>query len=94
MLESANPFDRAFVDEMVSHHRGAVRMSRVVLKHTKDPALRSLAETIIAAQTGEVRAMNAFRTRRYGGPAPEKAEPKMGDNEDMDSGGGGHDGGH
>lgn len=28
MLESANPFDRAFVDEMVPHHKGAVRMSR------------------------------------------------------------------
>ena len=95
MLESANPFDRAFVDEMVPHHKGAVRMSQVVLKNTKDPALRNLAETIITAQDREVRAMNAFRTRKYGGPVPEKAdEPKMEegkkDSDAMESEGGGH----
>lgn len=91
MLESANPFDRAFVDDMVPHHKGAVRMSKVVLKSTKDPALRNLAETIIATQNREVQAMNAFRTRQYGGPVPEKTdEPTV--EEGKKSEGGGHDG--
>lgn len=72
-LESAEPFDRAFVDEMVPHHLGAIKMAKVVLKDTTDPALKNLAETIIRTQQNEVDGMNAFRERKYGGPAPTKS---------------------
>lgn len=70
-LRSADPFDRAFVDEMVPHHVGAIRMSDVVLKRTNDPALRSLAKGIVSTQQREVKAMNAFRTSEFGGPVPD-----------------------
>lgn len=73
-LEAAEPFDRAFVDEMVPHHLGAIKMAKVVLKETEDRALRNLAEAIARAQQDEVDAMNAFRTRKYGGPVPSKDE--------------------
>ncbi len=69
-LRSADPFDRAFVDEMVPHHKGAVRMSEALLKSTRDAALRRLAERIISAQEHETEAMNDFRTKRFGGPVP------------------------
>ena len=69
-LEAAAVFDRAFVDEMVPHHLGAIKMAKVVLKDTKDPALRNLAETIIRTQQSEVDRMNAFRKRKYGAPVP------------------------
>ncbi|MBA2343284.1 MAG: DUF305 domain-containing protein, partial [Thermoleophilaceae bacterium] len=36
-LEGAKPFDRAFIDEMVPHHQGAIRMARVVLDRGDDP---------------------------------------------------------
>ena len=73
MLEAADPFDRAFVDEMVPHHEGAIKMANVLLKSTKDDQLRKLAEGIISTQETEVQEMNAFRTREYGGPVPEGA---------------------
>lgn len=74
MLEAAEPFDRAFVDEMVPHHTGAIKMAKIVLKATKDPALKNLAQTIIRVQEDEVDAMNAFRKRKYGGPVPTDPE--------------------
>jgi len=80
-LASANPFDRAFVDEMVPHHRGAVMMARMQLDRGQNPELRRIAQAIVDAQEREIRAMNAFRRERFGGPVPE-SEP-----------GGGH-GGH
>jgi uncharacterized protein (DUF305 family) len=72
-LRRADPFDRAFVDEMVPHHRGAIAMARVVLDKTRDPALKNLANTIIRTQQREVDEMNEFRTREFGGPVPESA---------------------
>ncbi len=70
MLRAANPFDRAFVDEMVPHHRGAARMAGVVLKSTKDAPLRKVAEGIVSAQEREISEMNDFRTKKFGGPVP------------------------
>ena len=86
MLRSAKPFDRAFVDEMVPHHRGAVAMSKAVLKHTKDSELRTLAQAIISAQQREISQMNDFRTRKFGAPVPDDAGHKM-DSEGEASGG-------
>jgi uncharacterized protein (DUF305 family) len=74
MLQEADPFDRAFVDDMVPHHRGAIAMSNVVLDHTKDRALRDLAEKIVEAQRREIKEMNEFRREKFGGPVPAHAE--------------------
>ncbi len=73
MLRSADPFDRAFVDEMVPHHTGAVKMAEVVLESTKDAELRKLAEGIVSTQEREINEMNSFRTETFGGPVPEGA---------------------
>jgi len=71
-LRTASPFDQAFVDEMEPHHTGAVQMAEVVLESTDDAELRGLAEGIIATQKREIEGMNAFRTKEYGAPVPEK----------------------
>jgi len=71
MLETADPFDRAFIDAMVPHHKGAVKMAQAVLSKTNDAELKALAQAIIDAQMREVTEMNAFRTKHYGGPVPE-----------------------
>ncbi len=78
-LRAAEPFDRAFVDEMAPHHEGAVKMSAVLLRSTRDAALRRLAQGIISTQKREIQEMNAFRVKSFGGPVPA---------------GGGHGGGH
>lgn len=54
-LEDAEPFDPAFAEEMIGHHRGAIAMARAVLPETDDPELRRLARSIIAEQTREIR---------------------------------------
>ncbi|CAA9492504.1 MAG: hypothetical protein AVDCRST_MAG17-858 [uncultured Solirubrobacterales bacterium] len=66
-IRGKKPFDRAFVDEMIPHHQGAMRMAEAVLAKTDDPRLRSLGEGIIAAQRKEVGEMKRFREREYGG---------------------------
>jgi len=84
-LERADPFDRAFVDEMTPHHEGAVKMVAVILEESDDAELTKLAEGIMKTQEREIAAMNDFREREYGAPVPEGAGS---------GGSGGHDGGH
>jgi uncharacterized protein (DUF305 family) len=71
-LADAKPFDRAYVDDMVPHHQGAVAMAEVLLERTDDAELKRLAQAIIDAQRREIATMNDFRTKEYGGPVPEK----------------------
>jgi uncharacterized protein (DUF305 family) len=80
-LETAKPFDRAFVDHMAPHHQGAVEMSQVLLARTKDTELKKLGQAIITVQEREIAAMNAFRRTHYGGPVPSMGE---GDHGGMD----------
>jgi len=49
--------DRDFLVMMVPHHQGAIDMAKLVLVHGRDPAVRSLAEDIIAGQTVEIESM-------------------------------------
>lgn len=73
--QSPPPADRAFIVEMVPHHRGAVAMARAVLARTSDRELRKLAEEIISAQRGEIATMNKVKERKYAGPVIEGTGP-------------------
>lgn len=75
-LDGAKPFDRQFIDMMVPHHQGAIRMARVELKRGKDAQLREIARAIVKAQAKEIRQMNAWRTVWYGAPSPSGGVPK------------------
>lgn len=48
-LGTARPFDRAFIDMMIPHHQGAVRMAQAELAKGNNPKLRALAQRIINA---------------------------------------------
>lgn len=74
-LESAKPFDRAFIDMMIPHHQGAIRMARVQLAKGSDAKVKQLATQIIAAQAREITAMNKHRRARFGGPSPAGGVP-------------------
>ena len=52
--------DRDFVTSMIPHHQGAVNMARALLLYGKDPALRRLAEGIIADQQTEIELMERW----------------------------------
>lgn len=57
MLQSADPFDREFIDMMIPHHEGAIEMAKVELDKGADPDLKALAEDVIDAQQREIAAM-------------------------------------
>ena len=74
-LANAKPFDRAFIDEMISHHQGAIRMARAELVKGSDPELRKIATAIVAAQKKEIEQMNSWRKQWYGSPSPAGGVP-------------------
>ena len=74
-LEDAEPFDRAFIDAMVPHHQGAIRMARAELAKGTNPELKALAKEIVAAQEREIDQMNAWREEWYGEPSPAGGVP-------------------
>lgn len=77
-LNGAKAFDRAFIDAMVPHHQGAIRMARAVLAETNDEELRRLAGRIERAQAREIEDMNRWRAAWYGAPSPAGGVPKRG----------------
>ena len=44
---------KAWAKMMVAHHQGAIEMSQTVLKETKDPMIREMAEKAVKDQTQE-----------------------------------------
>lgn len=69
-LDTAKPFDRAFIDMMVPHHQGAIRMARIELARGKNSKLKALAQAILAAQSREINQMNSWRRGWYGSASP------------------------
>jgi len=76
LLGSAKPFDRAFIDMMIPHHQGAVRMAHAELAKAKNPQLRTLAQRTVKAQDREIREMNQWRAQWYGAVSPSGGIPQ------------------
>ncbi|OGZ17193.1 MAG: hypothetical protein A2494_03195 [Candidatus Lloydbacteria bacterium RIFOXYC12_FULL_46_25] len=60
--KTGDALDQAFLDEMITHHEGAIVMAETLLRETKRPELVKLANDIITAQTQEIRMMEEWRT--------------------------------
>lgn len=56
-LETAEPFDPAFLRMMLPHHKSAVEMAQVELDKGADPELKKLAQDIVDAQQREIAGM-------------------------------------
>ncbi|MEO8290461.1 MAG: DUF305 domain-containing protein [Gaiellaceae bacterium] len=70
------PFDRAFIDAMVPHHRAAIEMAREALAAgLSQPDLINIADSIIAAQQIEIDQMLGWREQWFGSkePGPDEA---------------------
>jgi uncharacterized protein (DUF305 family) len=66
----AAPFDRAFIDGMVPHHRAALEMVEVAQKAgLSDPELRRIADAIVVSQQQEIDRMLGWREEWYGSNA-------------------------
>jgi uncharacterized protein (DUF305 family) len=80
-LKTARPFDREFIDLMIPHHQGAIRMAHIELDKGTDLEMRRLAKAVVRAQTREIDAMNLWRVGWYGGISPAGGVPA--ENADM-----------
>ena len=64
-FREAEPFDLAFIDEMIVHHEGAIDMARAILETTERDELRELAEEIIVVQETEIQQMREWRAEWF-----------------------------
>jgi uncharacterized protein (DUF305 family) len=72
------PFDRAFIDAMVPHHRAAIEMAREAKRaELSQPELVSIADDIIATQQAEIDQMLEWRELWFGSAEPEPQEAAL-----------------
>ena len=57
---TGSEFDKAWLEMMIAHHQGAVKMAEDVKANGKDPDVAALADRIIAGQTAEITEMQAL----------------------------------
>jgi uncharacterized protein (DUF305 family) len=62
-------FDLRFIDAMVPHHQGAVKMAQEALQKSKRPEIKKLAQSIIADQDQEIAQMQQWRKSWYASAA-------------------------
>ena len=62
-------FDRAFIEEMIGHHQGAIDMARLTDSNAKHEELKKLGQDIISAQSKEINIMQNWQ-KQWGYPQP------------------------
>ncbi len=63
--KSGDTLDKAFLDGMIVHHEGALRMAETLLQGTKRPELLKLGKDIISAQTQEIQMMKDWNKKWF-----------------------------
>jgi uncharacterized protein (DUF305 family) len=58
--KTGSDFDKAFLTEMIVHHKGAVEMAKLALTNAEHQEVKNLADGIIAAQNKEINNMQAW----------------------------------
>lgn len=63
---AGEPFDVAFLSQMIAHHEAAVRMAQEALGTAALPETKNEAQKVIDAQTGEIARMTGWLKDWYG----------------------------
>lgn len=63
---TGNEFDHHFVDMMIKHHDGALRMANEALAKATRPEIKQLAQTIVSDQTREISQLQASSKQWFG----------------------------
>lgn len=61
--KTGDDFDKAFLNEMIAHHKGAVAMAQLAAKHAKHNEVKQLSTDIITAQNKEITEMILWQTQ-------------------------------
>jgi uncharacterized protein (DUF305 family) len=70
MMMAGEKTDRHFIEMMIPHHEGAVKMADLALKRSKRPEIKQLAESIKSDQTREIAQMKSWYKQWYGTEVP------------------------
>lgn len=65
-LAKSRQFDRDFLEMMIPHHEGAVKMSRKAIDGGIDPEVKQLARSIVKSQQAEIDQMKRWLKDWYG----------------------------
>jgi uncharacterized protein (DUF305 family) len=65
-LKTAPDFDRAFIEQMIPHHRMGVMMASHAQWNTQHPELRKLEEAMVRVQSEEIAQMEQWYRQWYG----------------------------
>lgn len=65
-LESAKPFDKEFIEQMIPHHQMAIMMATMLSQGTDREEMKVLARAIIDAQSREIDQMRSWYRSWYG----------------------------
>jgi uncharacterized protein (DUF305 family) len=63
--KNGDAFDKAFIDEMIVHHQGAIDMAELAITNAKHQEIKDLAKEIISAQTKEIEQMQSWKNIWY-----------------------------
>ena len=64
-LAEQEPFDKAFIDNMIPHHESAIDMAEVALEDSENPDIRRIARAIVDVQDQEIERMRGWRNEWY-----------------------------
>jgi len=65
LLETAELFDKEFIEQMIPHHQMAIMMASMMLSRTEQTEMKKLAQDIIRTQTEEINQMSAWYNKWY-----------------------------
>jgi len=66
-LKTASDFDRAFIEQMIPHHRMGVMMASHAEWNTQHPQLRELEAAMVRVQSQEIEQMAQWYRQWFGG---------------------------
>jgi uncharacterized protein (DUF305 family) len=69
-LRTAPDFDRAFLEQMIAHHRMGVMMASHAEWNTQHPQLRELEAAMVRVQSQEIEQMAQWYRQWFGSSAP------------------------
>ena len=66
--KNAADFDRAFIEQMIPHHRMGVMMASMAQTNSQHPQLRAMQQAMVKAQSREIEQMSQWYRSWYGTP--------------------------
>ena len=66
-LKNAADFDRAFIEQMIPHHRMGVMMASMAQTNSQHPQLRAMQQAMVKAQSQEIEQMAQWYRQWFGG---------------------------